>query len=302
MSSETSTSQCFDLAVLVVLYKCKASASQTLATLLDSSRAQTGMRVRLIIWNNGPHPDVEIEEFATMFGSTPCFDASCVETISNTPLSEAYNRFIESCDAATYAIFDHDSSVNLRYLRLLAQGGYGDIAVPRIVVGESVHGPLLDGAPVLQDATTTLSSGTNFTSIGSGLALRKSAVSRFNAKFQNVFDEHYALYGVDTTFWLRARKLSIDTPLVVTCAHELEHSLSRLENEDRVVVSARRTERGLDIGITLRRYLSAFWLAKLAKVVVKRPFLGRFPPSSAPSIRWIVRGYISGRHPRCGAS
>lgn len=298
MTSEPYLGKDYDLAILVVLYKRTLASCDTLNSLLASSSALPTSRVRLVVWNNGPAPDLGYKNSIDELNARLGFETLYVETLENWPLSRIYNNFLSLVAATRYLFLDHDSNLKVDYLECI-QASDADAIVPHIVANNEIHGPFLDGNAFAEDKIIQLNPASKFLAIGSGLVLHRSILAKFHNYYPKVFDENFALYGVDTSFWFRASTVSEKESITVLCASEMKHSLSRMEDEEDAVIRFRRKERGLDIGIMLRHYANRERAMIFPKVILRR-LLHRSPlPSKLPSIRWMIWGLITGKHPRC---
>lgn len=292
----------YDLAILVVLYNCQPDASQTLNSLAAIRDLFQGRMVRVCIWNNGPAGIPELNVFAQKLMRLLGVSVASAETLENTPLSMIYNFFLSSIASNRYLILDHDSTLSPGFIDNLLSQKDIDFLVPHILVNGKVHGPILNGAIIENDRQLQLSLGDSFISIGSGLTIYQSGLVKLKRHYPNVFDEHFALYGVDSSFWLRVMAAARNEHFAIACRSSLTHSFSRLENETPETVRFRRKERGYDVGIILRRYPSAQRFFTFAKVVAKRPFVRRPMLSTFPSILCALRGFVAGKHPRCNST
>lgn len=153
------------------------------------------------------------------------------------PLSIAYNSFIDShSNAQKYVFLDDDTEVTESFISRLADTGASfDVEVPKIVATDgslesgSVQYPVEDGVPVVE--IRTVNAGTVF-SIGSGLVLTHKFIEKFRTACVPVFDNHYALYGVDYSLFRNVRKLlAKGVPFTFTSFSSITHSLSRLQKE-----------------------------------------------------------------------
>lgn len=241
-------------AFLVVMYNREIHAAATIQALLNAAVFFNGSP--LVIWNNGPQ----------LLKNKDCDDlikkgfvVEIRETILNDALSVIYNSFMASVDADQYVILDHDSCVTNEYLSAVLELENTDIAIPVITSEGAVRSPHING--VFEGRAFT--NDDQLLAIGSGLVLNKSIKHFFKTKYKDIFDEHYYLYGVDFTFFYRAKSLRLIEKIKLIPG--FEHSLSRLENETEELACFRRLERSYDFGMTLRYYPSKARIKRFIK-------------------------------------
>lgn len=165
-----------------------------------------------------------------------------------------------------------------------------DLELPKIVsrVDQVIYYPLHYDCVVNHNGFIEVV-GTH--SIGSGLIFTKDLVLTFQKHNLKLFDEHYALYGVDVSLFRRMWRLvkqGEHFKLKSSCV--LLHSLSRTEGPES---KFRRTERLIDFAISVRRYPS---LRSYASFIKKggRQLIG----FNFSDIKIMLVSYISGIHPR----
>ncbi len=286
----------YDICFLIVVYGCDIERSSTIKSILRNAGVLKDSNVCIAIWNNGPYSQLkQFKEFSEREIGWRV-DVIFNDCLDNMPLSMLYNSVIERVAAIRYCIFDHDSLVGEDYFHAINTNHAVDVLVPRIVANSAVRGPLFKKNIVRRDGPLLIDGDNDFFSISSGLCITSNVVSAFKQCFDTVFDENYALYGVDTSFCIRLCKVHQGRALTVGCYSEIQHSLSRLEKEPIERRRFRAKERGLDLGITLRRYFSIMWVGAVIKSFI-RAILGR----GVFSLKWIVIGFLKGRHPSCDA-
>jgi hypothetical protein len=214
--------------------------------------------------------------------------------IENMPLSIAYNSFIsENSDADKYAFLDDDTELNQEYIDRLVDGFSDyDVELPKIIASEDrgVHYPVEFDVPVLElrrvDPRGAIS-------IGSGLILTKGFVQKFSAKNKTLFNNNYALYGVDFSLFRNARKLlSKGMGFSYTSTVSLNHSLSRLQKGK--ISEHTKRERLYDTIISARHYPSLGYMKELVKAILVAVKHGQLPLACH-----IIATYVKGYHPRC---
>lgn len=271
---------------IIVLYDKKIIDSTTISTLLSSGISD----VTIVIHNNGPK---SIGEDANLLIETARknIEVRLVNCISNKPLSVIYNDFIaEYNQFDKFVIFDDDSEVTPSFVKAIYDCEY-DVQLPLIISRSDgqiyypmVNGISVEGEGIFNPRVTH--------SIGSGLVIDKRVVGIFESKGVKLFDEHYALYGVDISFFRRLWLLASEGEIFVfKTSSRLIHSLSRTEGEES---SFRRNERLIDFAITLRHYPSIRgWFSCIKKMLLNLIYF-RFNDVHA-----MFDAFIHGNHPRC---
>jgi hypothetical protein len=214
------------LSILVVTYNCSMERSQTIHSLLTSKVGFDG--VRLCIWNNGPKEiPVPTDTFAAL--REKGFEVTIKQTPWNAPLSWIYNFFIEKNPANRYVILDHDSILSEEYLQYLVGNTEAFVGMPIIKANGTSRFPRANERFSMGPYTK----GDNVRSVDSGLLISQEVIRKIKDVYGDVFDENFALYGVDTSFFSRICKLKLAEKL--QCIPAIEHSLSRFEIEGKEI-------------------------------------------------------------------
>lgn len=274
------------LVILVVLFNKEVFESSTIRTLFLSGLKNA----KLIIHNNGPKEILLPDQILNTCNNINV-DLEFVNCTSNLPLSILYNRFISShSDYDKFSILDDDTEVTESFVSVLNDSSY-ELELPRIIarVDNIAYYPLCNGKVV--NKNSHLDPQKTF-SIGSGLIFTKDFVDTFKLNKMNVFDESYALYGVDFSLFRRMSLISKKGfKFNVKTSSELLHSLSRTEGADS---EFRRVERILDNVVTARRYPSGSGYYQFAKKLVKEFISLRF------NVFFVMcQSFFYGKHPRC---
>lgn len=279
--------------VLVLLYNKESYKSNTLKTLCQSSFID----YELYIYNNGP---LNIDFDTPLLNSLKenvnaiYFD----ESLDNKPLSHIYNDFIEKfSDYDRYIIFDDDTNVSDLFFSALDNKKHMstiDLQLPLIksVTSNAVYYPEINGNICNKnDMITDIDS---VRSIGSGLIIHKKMISSFYNNNMQLFDNNFALYGVDTSFFRRIsilRNNGVNFNIVID--GELVHSLSRI---DESTSDWRRIERLYDVILSILHYSPSkkkkIW--QLSKVFIKSTLA-----LNLTDCLLIIKTIKSGAHPRC---
>ncbi|GAC1038243.1 hypothetical protein thsps117_30010 [Pseudomonas sp. No.117] len=209
---------------LVVLYGLRPRDSATLRSLLAQPLASLPADSGLLVWNNGPQALDEAERQALL--AAPGWTRVLItEDLGNPPLSRVYNQALQQ-DAERLVVLDQDTVVDGRYLQALSREA--ELLVPLVLGAGTIRYPhqhkavVTEEGPLDPQATVTISSG---------LCLTQGLAQRIAARHGDVFDERFALYGVDVSFFLRVQELAREEPVQLLCAGVLDHSLSELEAE-----------------------------------------------------------------------
>lgn len=275
------------VSVLVILYDKQPQDSLTLFSLLKQQQSIT----HLYIWNNGP--TVVIEDFMVEKLKQKINEVILINEPNNYPLSKIYNWFFDRCNSDYFILLDDDSILDASYLELInhinENDFNADLVLPRINQNNEVHAPKENNKVVLSDACLNHK---HCMSIGSGIIINKHLINIFQLHFKNVFDERFALYGVDTTFFYRLSKL--DENVNVKCWGDISHSLSRLDPKEKENFF-RFKERTFDLILTARNYPTF----GLLKSTIKRFLVILIKYRNMKLFIISLKCFILGSHPRC---
>lgn len=276
------------ISILVVLYNCEILESATIWSLLNS-KLMFG-NVNLIIWNNGPKKIACDENIINKFKEKGLL-VTLIQTIQNLPLSYVYNSFIEKYSSDYYVFLDNDSSLNDTYLNHILKLKKLDVffvGVPIINVRGISYSPSVrnefSSGPFKKDDKVI--------AVGSGIVLNNKAIQTIQKSYNTVFDVNFALYGVDTTFFLRVHSLGFSDRISIMPS--FDHSLSRLEVESETMTNFRLEERSYDIGLTLRHYPSFEFILTFFRMIAGR-VIGR----NRFMISKVLKAFVEGKHNRC---
>ncbi|QWT39995.1 glycosyltransferase family 2 protein [Dickeya dadantii] len=273
-------------AILVVLYNKGLELSITLQTLIQHPFKS----IKLTIHNNGPFRISEEDKFF-LWLKTIYEQVELVNCLENQPLSQVYNRFIaNNLQVERWVILDDDTTINESFW-FTVEHTQADIECPRIIssINYKTYYPISKGEIVL--SYQDLDSATTF-SIGSGLIIRRRLWDIFERHDLSLFDENYALYGVDFSVFRRIHRLSAcGEKFVLRSSCYLEHGLSRLEKKES---EFRIAENLIDLAISARRYPQFHLYYHLGRRLLKQFFLLRFK-----TVMVTTQAFFRGKHPRC---
>lgn len=246
---------------LVLLYNKEFNDSDTLDKLYKSNH--DFKNCMLVIWNNGPNSlsknVIDLNRF-----KDKGFDIELIESIKNESLAKIYNKFISFYESETFIILDDDTSLNDKYISALKEIKNDQIGIPVVKYNNKVESPILDGK--VYSKLGSINEGENISSIGSGLVLGRAAIKNILNYFDELFDERFYLYGVDTNFFRRINKIGILNNIVVI--NGFNHSLSRLEFESKKTKKFRLKERTFDLVLSCRYYYKEKYYLRMTKLML----------------------------------
>lgn len=192
-----------NIAILVVLYDKELIDSKTLTSLVNFDFNFNS----LVIYNNGPVNLAVNEQFVNSLYHK-FKSVKIVNDLNNSPLSKIYNNFISEIEVSSYVILDDDTELNPSYIDMLNDNYLKpkyDIVVPKIISkGGEQYYPISNGSPVITEGD--VNNLPNLLSITSGVVINNTLLAKINVLNNRVFDERYALYGVDTSFFKNISK------------------------------------------------------------------------------------------------
>lgn len=272
----------YSCSILVVLYNCSIDESMTLNS-IENSKLDLS-HINLVIWNNGPQ---RIDVSGSVKFKNKLCSISVIETLENKPLSEIYNNFIANYKSYYYVILDYDSDINDQYLDSIGNVNYFEVGIPIIKFNDVPRSPIING----QFNPGPYSKKTKVISIGSGIVIGENIAITLKNNYGNVFDERFALYGVDTTFFLRLHDVGLSDR--VKLLPGFNHSLSRFECESNDVKKIRNIERSYDFALTSRFYKHH------TKIIIIKTIIGALLGKNKHSVLLILMTMYRGHHPRC---
>lgn len=276
------------LAMLVILYNKSFEESETLISIANFEKKIH----QLVIVNNGPS---ELKEEDTFFEKLKDkhVNVNLNNYVENRPLSWIYNEFIENYDSDYYIFLDDDTQIsknNESYIFSLVDI---DLELPKIIAisDKKQYYPIVNGLVFKKNGE--INKFSNIFSIGSGLIISKNIKNIFKIHNENLFDERFALYGVDMSFFRKLNSFNKENiNIKVNSEMLIDHSLSRTEGE---ISDWRLRERLYDEVITIKHYLD-YKSLRLIKCVVKQISRGNWK-----NLKLIFDTYYNGYHPRCKA-
>lgn len=276
-------------AILVIIYNKTLQESTTLTTLSDHHFSNT----KLVIQNNGPYEIGYDCELSVRLNK--CFNSQVelINCLDNMPLSIIYNDFfLKYKDSERYILLDDDTEISELFVKAI-KNSHVDLEVPKIISSGDgkVYYPICENMVVTTDRDLDPESAL---SIGSGLIINRTLIEKFKRHDLKLFDEHYALYGVDYSLFRRIYKiLDKGERVKIRSSSFLVHSLSRLDDSLREN-SFRNIERALDVAVSARRYPTLH-----LHYLLVRKFISESIKMNWGNAYNIVKAYLLGSHPRC---
>ncbi|MGI1250010.1 hypothetical protein ACIAIL_29835 [Raoultella ornithinolytica] len=254
---------------------------------------------KLLIVNNGPSI-IKMDEPLLQQYVNKGIEVDIENHIDNKPLSIIYNEVISNNEKFDrFIFFDDDSNLDNNFfsdLDMTLQNDT-DLQLPVILDKGIIYYPVIDGTPIKEQDISLknkLQYSNTLFSIGSGLVIYSSLVDKFKSRNMQLFDERFALYGVDYSLFRRLsilRDSNIDINIVV-CS-KINHSLSRVDAE---FSPWRHRERLYDIVLTEKFYSKSAFLSSISLLKLS---LFELLKGRVNNVLLIARTFFIGHHPRC---
>lgn len=215
------------ITTLIILFNSKIDDSKTIMSLLETDIS--GIDLNVIIWNNGPNPLCleECQKYNMIFKNHN-ISLSIYEDRHNIALSKIYNVFVTKEKFDFISILDQDSTLNQDFFQNVYNHFDYDVIVPHIYSSGwrskeySLCFPVYAGSERLLDKPT-FSMG-EIISISSGLTISSRLVNYLKSIKSEIFNERYALYAIDTSFFLDLKELE-NNGFKGLCIGKIDHSL-----------------------------------------------------------------------------
>ena len=188
----------YDLVVVCVIYDKELDESSTIEAL---RRVDVGaMRLKLIVWNNGPFSIKYDKEIAGDL-ERRFFSVSLVNSPVNRSLSRIYNEVFDDFAgrAQAFCLLDDDTILPEHYffkyesLRIISSGA---VYFPAVFGGGRLVSPAARDGSRLDSFNPGVWPVWNFRAIASGMVIPASTAKTVR------FDERFDFYGADTDFVL----------------------------------------------------------------------------------------------------
>lgn len=266
---------------LVVLYGCCIEDSISIRSLCSAIKKSKFIS-NLIIFNNGPCSlEFNVSSIEFPNGGNVEFR----QDVRNLPLSKIYNKFAPQ--NGVYIILDQDTNVSDDYIAAIDSFLKSDAGVflPRLKHGNKIIYPYSKSVDLKEGEQQIV----KIVSATSGIALKKCVLNAVSRVYGNVFDERFAFYGIDVTFFLRLRRLKVCQYFIGPI---LEHDLSGSTPMDKID-DWRFKERAIDAFLQIRNYPELGRIFSLLIFFYRSPKvrLLKILPEMIPTI-------VTGIHPR----
>ena len=281
--------------ITVIIYGKKPIESLTLNKLLELKYDN----YQLLLVNNGPELIEPNDSFLESF-SIKKNKALIINYTDNKALSFIYNMVLNDYEKHDrFVFFDDDSDIDDGFFESInaTYNNKVDLQLPLIFDNDNAYYPIIDGVIYSDEKSANEKIGkyNDLFSIGSGLIIYSNLVKKFQQRNMKLFDDNFALYGVDYSFFRRIAilKNKHQEDVNVAISSKINHSLSRTSNE---YSSWRHKERLLDIVLTQRYYSKGISISTLIlfKLILKEALKLRLK-----NIYLIISTFIIGCHPRC---
>lgn len=233
--------------ILIVLYNKKISESTTYQSLIKYPGNLNN--IDLLIWNNGPD---ELNKNLDESDTKKFRSVTIKEDLSNAGLAKIYNFAFTFKENDFFVFLDDDSNLSPTYIKSILHVDKDTCAVPILTHNGQVQSPTLKKKKV--ESTELPEDRSRFRAVGSGVVVGANVANKLKATYGSVFDEHFLLYGVDTTFFIRLERAKLLSHLKVIPG--FEHSYSRLSTDPDAISDFRKKERAYDEGLRARYYKS----------------------------------------------
>lgn len=273
------------IAILIVIYNKQLIESETLTSLIRLLKDDKNKIAYCRIVNNGPTEVINNLEILDNLV------IDFIQSITNRPLSMIYNDFINAYNGFDrFVILDDDSKLNRQYLEIVFQKQYYDIEMPKIYDDNGkIFFPIVNNKVIKPDQNIIDNSKNVINSISSGLVISKQVFDLFKEKGIKPFNESFAFYGVDTSFFWELNK-SFFNNIQILSNSKITHDLSMTG----FISESRKLEMDLAIFLELRHYphLVNFKIAaKRLIIAIKQKRRG--------SLITIYKTFLKGKHPKC---
>ncbi|MFT4274123.1 MAG: hypothetical protein QM578_24240 [Pantoea sp.] len=216
--------------LVVVLYDKTYKDSLTLNSLMNKSFSE----VDLMIVNHGPNPLKFDKDFIHTLGFfvgnvvlKEYLDGRLLSGICNTIINEhdEYERFI---------FFDDESDVGKKFIKNLDLyfKNHIDLQIPNIR-GRSdrkIHYPVIAESTLRNDEGTEVNSTNRVRSLGTGLAIYRSLITKFKAENKEVFDSNFTLRDLDCGFFIHLDATYLTSGITIQIVNTIVHSLLRTDS------------------------------------------------------------------------
>lgn len=280
--------------IVVILYNKEIRDSLTINSLNSSEVKNTTLH----IINNGPN-EIKLDNDCDDFTLNENNEVKIFNFLDNRPLSIIYNQALNNIGYDRYILFDDDSVLSENFFHSIDvfSDDKIDLQLPRIIDRKTqrITYPRVRGYEGFdKDGMFKIPQNTHFYSIGSGLVIYKKLVDTFYRNNLTVFDERFALYGVDLSLFRRVERLKKNGEEINAQINSfLIHSLSSTSEK---MTDWRYKERLYDHVLSMRFYSkNKFRLC----INFGRAILKELCKFNFENVHLIIMTFFRGKHPRC---
>lgn len=278
----------------VVLQNKTYQASQTLNCLIGTYNLNTD----LLIINNGPKAITFDKNFIHTLG----FYVKSINIkafLDERPLSWIYNGVINEFNAYDrFIFFDDDVLLDSNHLAKL-DAYYAedvDVQIPNIkdIISKKIHYPRINKETQKIPNGTKINAQYSLISINSGLVIYRGLIDKFSDHNMEVFDNRFAIYGVDYNFFNRLAILKrANYDICIQIVNTIESLAKTIANSDSV---SQEEERLYDRVLSGKYYSRNKFILCCRMTKISLNQLVRFKFSN---INLIIKTFAKGKHPRC---
>ena len=286
-----------NITAVIILYNSDIKSSETIQSLLNTQKKNINLNI--IIWNNGPK-QLEInecKEFESIFNKQNV-QISIYENTNNIALSKIYNFFIIKENFDFFSILDQDSILASDFFQNILLNNTFDIIIPFIYSAnwrtkeKSLCYPIYAQSEKLLDKAT-FEMG-EIESIASGLTISHKLINYLFQTKTQIFNESYALYAIDTCFFIDLKKLN-NTNFKGLCIGKINHSLNFNLHNKAQISPTRKLE--MDYSKILNKLLYENKTSIKVLLYILRKFVRK--EYSLNVFLKLSRCLIAKKHPRC---
>ncbi|MBA5599882.1 glycosyl transferase [Pectobacterium aroidearum] len=280
--------------ILVILYGKDDFDSETFCCLLNCEH--DFFNYDLYIFNNGPNALIGKKSLFLDSLKNKFDNVFIKEDLSNRPLSVIYNEFMKKSDYDRYIIFDDDTSIHDSFFNDIDKQYNNNIDIQLPIINSKSNGKSY--YPVINSSfigdIKKIDRSQDVYSIGSGLVFYHRLIKKFEKYEMELFDNRFALYGVDYSFFRRLvllKNKGMDVNIYI--ASKLNHSMSGVNAS---IEPWREKERLYDHVLTLKYYSKGSFVKWLKLFRMSFFYLVKAKFNLSFMVLYI---YMKGIHPRC---
>ena len=269
------------IAFIIVVYNKQLEFSETINSLLRLGKEK---KFSCCIVNNGP---CKIDFLDDGLYPNVLFDFN--EYMGNLPLSYLYNGFLKKYQGYDrLVILDDDSILTESFIdRVFTEDSY-DIELPKIYNKDGKLFYPLKKWSVIESSEDNFEIKDVVFSIGSGLVIGESVIKTFNSKGMSIFNESFAFYGVDFSFFWELQRIGCN--FNITSKSSIIHDMSL----HGIISDFKLQELYVNFVLQFRYYPS---VVNFKNFVYS--FLNSIRNRKFDIIKEMMKALITGKHKRC---